>query len=147
MTTKIEISKRLVLINSASSVVAKVLNVCVLVWLYQYLLRRISPEEYALYPVLMGVMAFAPLLTLILTSGLGRYIVDAYAKGDEQRVTQITSTMFPLLLAATVPVLVIGGLFAWYVDRILTIAPAYVGKEYETRQANSRRTGGYSAVV
>lgn len=65
MTIKIEISKRLVLINSASSVVAKVLNVCVLIWLYQHLLRRISPEEYALYPPLMGVMAFAPTLTNI----------------------------------------------------------------------------------
>lgn len=98
----------------------------VLVWLHQYLLRRISPEEYSLYPVIMAVMVFVPLLADILTSGLGRYIVEAYAKGDEQRVTQIVSTMFPLLLGAGMILLPLGGIFAWHVDRILTIAPGRV---------------------
>jgi len=126
MKTHVEISKRLILINSASSIVARVLNIVVLVWLYQHLLRRITPEEYALYPVLMGVMEFAPVLTAILTGGLGRYIVEAYANGDERRVTQITSTMFPLLLLAAVPVLIGGGLFTWNVAHILKVAPERV---------------------
>ncbi len=123
MSTKVEISKRLILINSASSVATQVVNISVLVWLHQYLLRRISPEEYSLYPVLMAVMVFVPLLTVILTSGLGRYIVEAYAKGDEQGVTQIVSIMFPLLLGAGMILLPLGWTFAWYVDRVLTIAP------------------------
>ena len=123
MSTKVEISKRLVLINSASSVATRVVNVSVLVWLHQYLLRRISTEEYSLYPVLMAVMVFVPMLTVILTSGLGRYIVEAYAKGDERRVTQIVSTMFPLLLGAGIILLPLGWTFAWYVDRVLTITP------------------------
>lgn len=123
MSTKVEISKRLVLINSASSVATRVVNISVLVWLHQYLLRRISPEEYSVLPVVMAVMVFVPLLTVILTSGLGRYIVEAYAKGDERRVTQIVSTMFPLLLGAGVLVLALGWTFAWHVGRILTIAP------------------------
>lgn len=94
-----------------------------LVWLYQYLLKRIAPEEYALYPVVMSVMAFLPLLTVVLTSGVGRYVVEAYAKGDERGVTQIVSTMFPLHLAAGVLILLGGGFFAWNIDHILTIAP------------------------
>jgi O-antigen/teichoic acid export membrane protein len=123
MSTRVEISKRLVLINSASSVVARLIDISVLVWLQQYLLRRITPEEYSLYPVLMSVMMFAPLLTTIFTSGLGRYIVESYAKGDEQGVTQITSTMFPLLLAAGVLMLCFGWVFAWHIGHILTIPP------------------------
>lgn len=123
MSTKVEISKRLVLINSASSVATQLINISVLVWLHQYLLGRISPEEYSILPVVMAVMVFVPLLTVILTSGLGRYIVEAYAKGDERRVTQIVSTMFPLLLGAGVLVLALGWTFAWHVGRILTIAP------------------------
>jgi len=125
MNAKVEISKRLVFINSASSVVARVLNISVLVWLQQYLLRRISVEEYSLYPVLMAIMVFAPLLTIVLTSGLGRYVVEAYAKQDERRITQIVSTMFPLLLGAGAALLAVGWVFSWYVDRILTIAPEW----------------------
>jgi O-antigen/teichoic acid export membrane protein len=126
MNAKVEISKRLVLINSASSVVSYLISISVLVWLQAYLLRRISPEEYSLYPVLMSVMMFAPLLTTVLTGGLARYIVEAYAKGDEQRVTQIVSTMFPLVLGAGLVMLAGGWLFAWYVDRVLTVAPEHV---------------------
>ena len=127
---KVEISKRLLLVNAASSVAVRVVNISVLVWLQQYLLKRISPEEYALYPVLGAAIVFLPLLTGVLTSGLGRYIVEAYAKGDERGVTQIVSTMFPLIFAAGLVVLGGGWVFAWYVDHVLTIAP---GRLWEAR--------------
>jgi len=121
MSTKVEISKKLVLINITSSVVARVLNVFVLIWMYQYLLRRISPEEFSLYPVLTGIMAFTPLLTVVLTGGLGRYIVEAYAKSDENRVTQIVSTMFPLLLGVALIILVAGLILAWNINYVFHI--------------------------
>src|SRR2546422_1018991 len=105
MQSQVAISKRLVLINSASSVVTKVLSATVLLWMHRYLLRRISPEEYSLLPVVMSIVAFMPLLTVTLTAGLGRYVVEAYARGDERRVTQIVSTMFPWLLAASLVLL------------------------------------------
>ena len=123
MNSQVEISKRLVFINSVSSLVSRVLNVSVLIWMYQYLLLQISVEEYSLLPVLGSVMMFAPLLTMVLTGGLGRYIVEAYAKGDERRITQIVSTMFPLLLSTGFAFLALGWLFSWYIDRILTISP------------------------
>jgi len=130
MSSQFEISKKLLLINSASSVAAKVINVSVLVWLYRHLVLRIGPEEYSLLPVLTTVIVLLPTLTSVLTSGLGRYILAAYAEGDQRRVTQITSTMVVPLLA-TGTVLMIGGmLFAWNVDRILDI-PA--GRESDAR--------------
>ncbi|MBI5094601.1 MAG: oligosaccharide flippase family protein [Candidatus Hydrogenedentes bacterium] len=120
---RIEISKRLVLVNSASSLVTRLLSISVLVWLQQYLLKRITPEEYSLLPVLYSVMMFAPLVTTILTGGLGRYIVEAYAKDDEERVTQIVSTMFPILCAVGLVFLACGWTFAWYIGSVLNIAP------------------------
>jgi O-antigen/teichoic acid export membrane protein len=126
MNSRIEISKRLVLVNSASTILARVINVSVLLWLQQYLLRRVSQEEYVLLPVLMAVILLLPLFTSVLTSGLGRFIVTAYARNDERGITQIVSTMFPLLVAAGLVLLVGGMVFAGYVDRILTIAPAQV---------------------
>ncbi len=122
----VEISKRTVLVNSMSGVVTVVLNLSVLVWLQQYLLRRISPEEYSLYPVVISVMAFSPLLTVFLTSGLGRFVVVAHSKEDERQVTQIVTTMFPILLGAGFLFLGLGWWFAWNVGSVLTIPPEYI---------------------
>lgn len=130
MGSRVQISKRLVLINSTSAVIARIINVSVLVWLHQYLLRRISPEEYSLLPVLMAAILLLPLLTTVLTAGLGRFVVAAYAKGDDRCITQIVSTMFPLLLGAGFVLLAVGLPFSWYVDRILSI-PA--GRVWDAR--------------
>ena len=120
---RVQISKKLVLINSASSLVTRILSISVLIWLQQYLLRRITPEEYSLLPLLYSVMMFAPLVTTILTGGLGRYITIAYAKGDDDEVTRISSTMFPILCVAGLIFLAGGWTFAWYIGSVLSIAP------------------------
>ncbi|MCU0916680.1 MAG: hypothetical protein MUC88_19280 [Planctomycetes bacterium] len=123
MTSGVEISKRLVLINTASGIVAKTINVSVLLWLHQYLLRRIRPEEYGLLQVLLSVILLLPVVTSILTAGLGRFVLAAYAQKDDRGVTQIVSTMFPLLLGAGLVILTGGLAFAWHVDTFLRVPP------------------------
>jgi|GEM_PF-446792 len=123
---KVEISKRIVAINSAAGIALSAIDLTLLVWLYRHLLQRISPEEYALYPPVASIMAFLPLLTVILSSGLERYMVEAYAKGDERLVTQIVSTMFPLHLAAGLAVVAVAWLLSWQIGRVLDIAPEYL---------------------
>lgn len=123
MANRLEISKRVLLLNSASGAVAKILNLSLLLWLTQYLLRRISGEEMALLPLLTSVILVLPVLTSVLTAGLGRYVLAAYAKGDDWGVTQIVSTMLPILGLASAVLLAGGWLFAWYIDRFLEIPP------------------------
>jgi len=120
----VPVSKKLVMINSASSIAAHLLNVGVLIWLQPFLLARVSIEEYALYPVVVAPLVFIPLLSTILTGGLGRFGVEAYARGDGNRVTEIVSTMFPLLAGASAVIMVLGALFSWQVDHILDIVPS-----------------------
>lgn len=110
-------------INAASSVVARLLNVTVLLWMYQYLLARISPDEFAVYAVLMALMAFAPLFFSVFTGGVSRYIVEAYALNEPKRVVQITSSILPLLGAASGLFLLTGVALATVIDDVLTIAP------------------------
>ena len=126
MKDRVPISKRLVLINSASSLAMTLLNLSVLLWLQRHLLKRIPADEYSILPVLYSAMMFAPLVTIALTGGLGRYVVEAHAQNDDDRVTRIVTTIFPLLLAAGSFILVLGCLFAWRIDYFLTIAPAHV---------------------
>jgi O-antigen/teichoic acid export membrane protein len=122
--TKVEISKRLVAINSGSTVAKHLLSATLLVWLNQYLIDRIPPAEYSLLPIVMAVMVFAPLLSTILTGGVARYVLDAAARGDERGVTQVVSTIAPLLFVAAAVVLAVMGTLTWFIDHVLKIAPA-----------------------
>ena len=110
-------------INAASSLVARLLNVTVLLWMYQYLLARISPGEFAVYAVLMALMAFAPLFFSVFTGGVSRYIVEAYALGEPRRVAEITSSILPLLGGAAATFMTTGLVLAAHVEDVLTIAP------------------------
>ena len=115
------LSKRLVLVNSMSSVITRFLNISVLVWMYQFLLNKTSTEEFSLYPVVTAIMGFAPLFFVLFTGGVSRYVVDAYAKGDRRRVSEIVSSMVPLLGIYSAVFLVLGLLFTWNIGSLLTI--------------------------
>jgi O-antigen/teichoic acid export membrane protein len=117
----IVLSKRLVVVNSASSVLARAVNFSVLLWVYQFLLRHLSAEEFAVLPVVTALMVFAPLFFSVFTGGIGRYTIDAYAKGDFTEVRRLVSSLFPIL-ALVAALFVLGGLlFAANIDRVFNI--------------------------
>ena len=122
------ISKGLVAINSASSVIAKLLTLTVLLWAYHYLLKRIPPEEFAVLPVVMSVMVLAPLFFTSFSGGVERYIILAYAKGDFEEVKRIISSIVPMLAGAAVVFLGVSFLFILNVEHILIIAPQMVSE-------------------
>ena len=124
--SRIEINKKIVFFNAASSALILILNASVLIWLQQYLLRRISPEEFSLLPILISVMAITPLLSMIFTGGISRYVTIAYAKDDDDEITRICSTMFPILLLAGTIFLAGGWLAAWNIEKFLIIDTLYV---------------------
>ena len=127
MADPVEIKKELVAKNSFSFLVTHILNITVLVWLHQYLLRRVGVEEYSLYAVIAAVIAYAPLLEVMVVTGLIRYAVEAYALDDQRRVTQIASSAFSILMVVG-PLFLMGGLlFAWNIDHILTIPEHLIG--------------------
>lgn len=119
--SKVEISKKLVLVNSASTAAAKLIDITCIVWVTQYLLNMLPRGEFDIYVVVQSVMTFVPLLTVVLQAGLGRFVVEAYAKDDEHRVTEIVSTMFPVVLVAGALLLVVGGVMSWNISSVITI--------------------------
>ena len=123
----ITVSKKLVAVNSASFVLAKVLNVSILLWMYQYLLTRIPVDEFAVYPIVATIIVFGPLFFSFLTSGISRYIIEAYAKGDFEGVVRITSSVFPLLLGYSTVFAVLGTLFSLNIDVFLNFPANMVG--------------------
>jgi len=92
----------------------------------QYLLKRISVEEYSLLPIIYSLMIFVPLFSVILVSGIKRYVLVAYVENQGHRITQIVSSMFPVLCSVSLFLLLIGGIAAWQIDTLLRIEPEYV---------------------
>ena len=124
--SRVVISKRLVVINAASSIGAKLLNASVLVWTYQYLIKSISIEEFAVYPIVMAIMVFAPLFFTIFSGGVGRHLIDAFARGDEAAAVRVLSSIWPALMVAALVLIVVGSFFAAHIDSVLNIAPEFV---------------------
>lgn len=126
MKSQITISKKLVVINSASSLLIQVIGISALIWVQQYLLKRISLDEYSLLPIVYSLLVFLPFFSFILASGIKRYVTEAYAKNDLSRVTKIVSTMFPILLFGSGVLICLGLLLSYNIDKILKIDPQFV---------------------
>ncbi|RAH98800.1 hypothetical protein DLJ53_24505 [Acuticoccus sediminis] len=125
--THVAVDRMKVMINGASSVVTRLLNVFVLVFIFKYLLGRISPEEFAIYPIMMSTMVVAPFFFVFFTGGVSRYVVAAYAVDDRQKVTEIVTSITPLLVL-TALAFVAGGLtLAAFAGPILAIPDAQLG--------------------
>jgi O-antigen/teichoic acid export membrane protein len=118
--------KKVVLLNGASSLVTILLRISVLVWVNQYLIRRISPEEYGLFPLVSSLVVFADFFKNIFTGGLGRYIVEEDARGNNEGVCKVVSSMFPFLVGASLLIGLVAGAAIWKIDYLLDIAVGQV---------------------
>ena len=127
MAENVPISKRLMLVNSISTIGSRLINAGVMVWVVQYLLNRLDPAQYALLPVVMGVMFIIPILTGALQQSLGRYLTEAYARSDDERFTALTSTMLMVMGAAGLGLAGLGVLVAWSVPYWLRVGSELVG--------------------
>jgi O-antigen/teichoic acid export membrane protein len=57
---------------------------------------------------------------------LGRYAVEAYARGDEARLTEIVSSAFPVLAVASCLLMGLAGIVAWQAGAVLHIEPHWL---------------------
>lgn len=91
--------------------------------MFQYLLTRITAEEFAILPVMTSLMVFAPLFFSFFTGGISRYVVEAYAKGDFTQVTVIVSSIFFPIAIVGVIFFTFGIAFSLNIEKFLNIAP------------------------
>ena len=118
-------SASLYVVNAGSSVLTTIIRMTVLMWVSQYLLRRVAPEEYALIPIIASLLTVAELFPTIFLRGLSRFMVEADACGDGDRLSSIVSSMAPILATVAI-VLFAGGVFAAVqIDSIIIVDPAY----------------------
>lgn len=119
-------SKKHFAINTLASFGSRLISITVLIWVQQFLIKRIPIEEYSLLPVVYSLLLLLPFFTFILSGGIRRYLVDAYASHRDDRITKIVSSMFPFFLLGGGVLLLVGALLSWKIDFILIIDSQYV---------------------
>ncbi|TWU41303.1 putative membrane protein EpsK [Novipirellula aureliae] len=125
-TNRVPVSKKLVSINALSALIAHACNFAILLWGNQYLLSHVSPAEMDLLPVVMGVVAFSPLMTTALTAGLGRYVVEAYSQSDDEKITRLVSSIVPVYLLVAMVLVAIMTVFCTLAPKLLNVASDHI---------------------
>ena len=117
MEVGVKISKKLVGINAASTVFTRLVSMVVLLGVQYYLLRRVSPEEFSIYPLMSMLLMFLPLIATIFQSSSFRYITLAYAKDDRKQITEVVSTLTPIISMVGLGLLMLGAISCYYIDQ------------------------------
>ncbi len=119
-------NRRRIVVNAFGGMVARVLDITVLLWVYQHLIRRISPDEYSLLPVVSSAVMLLPLIVTTFSSGVGRFVAAAHSRGDDAEVTRVVSSVYPPLCLAVTLMVAIGTMVVWQCDALLNIPAGFL---------------------
>nr|WP_321399879.1 hypothetical protein [uncultured Desulfobacter sp.] len=119
--TEIIVSKKLVMINSMAALAGRLIDVGVLFWVQRYLIKNIGVDEYSLLPLVGSLISLIPLFTAAFTSGISRYLVEAYARGDTLQVKKIVSSVWPVILVVTLFLMGLVSFFTFNIENLLNI--------------------------
>lgn len=112
-------------INAISNVATSVLQITVLVWVNQYLLKRVSAEEFSLLPLVTSLLLFGSLAQNVFVGGISRYIVEADARQQKAEVTSIASSMAPMLGALALCLALAGTIVLVWIEAIIAVPPEF----------------------
>jgi O-antigen/teichoic acid export membrane protein len=120
--------RRLYIVNTASSVLSLTIAIVLMVWVNQYLLTRLPPEEYAPYPLVYALLVVLQILDGFFVFGIGRFVTEEYAKGNRRQVTVLASSMFVLCAIGAALFMLVGGVIAYHIDLVLDLEPEQVAQ-------------------
>lgn len=120
------VSKKLVFINTLSSLVVRVISIAVLIWVQQFLLKYISVEEYSILPVVMSLLVFFPLMTAVFTTGIKRYVLVSFVEKNNVKLSEVVSSIFPVLCLVSLFLFVLGYFFSINIHYIINVDEKYI---------------------
>jgi O-antigen/teichoic acid export membrane protein len=138
------INKRVIVFNSLCAVVTQVVQLSLVIWLQQYLVRRISPEEYSILPVVWSVMLLLPLTMGAINTAVSRFATEYYASDRQDEMGDLTTSALPIVTFLCAVVLLVGSAIAWRIDTVLNIP---VGREAESRLMLLLMLGSYVVSI
>lgn len=88
--------------NAAASAAASVVGLFVLFWTNQYLLTRLTPEEFSPYPFVIALTAIFSLLEDFVAAGIGRFAVAGHERDGLRGLERAVWSALPGCLGAAV---------------------------------------------
>lgn len=107
--------------------VSQVISIFVLFWMNQYLLNRLTPEQYAPYPVVLSALALLQLLEAFAAGGVARFVTEAQARDGDVAVRETVSSALPVTVTAGLLVLAMASLLSLFLDDVFTLSSGSVG--------------------
>jgi len=112
-----------VLVNALSNYGGYFVNVAVGFFMQAFLVRRLGSDQYSIVPLVMSCVNYLLLMNLGIGMGMNRFLSAARARGDEEEITRISTSIFFVMVGLGIILLMAGGLLAWNFNAIFTIAP------------------------
>jgi len=112
-----------VIVNALSNYGGYAVIVAVGFFMQPFVVRRLGSDQYSIIPLVMSCLQYLQLLKLGIGMGMSRYISAAYARGDEDQITRISTSIFFLLSGLGIILLIIGGILSRHFSDIFTITP------------------------
>lgn len=120
------ISKTIVFVNSVSMAITKLLSITVFIWVQQYLIKRISADEYAIYAIVSSLVFLLPFITSALVSAGVRYMIFEYTRRDFEKMNKVLSTSIILNSCVGIVLLLLSLFVLFHLDSLLKVAPQYL---------------------
>jgi len=114
-------SYRRTAINSISNVLGFAARAVIGFFLLRYIVHQLGPVEYSIVPLVGACMSYLLLLNLGTGMGMARYMSAAHARGENDEVTKVYTSMFLVLALIGAILLLAGLLVSWQFSRIFTI--------------------------
>ena len=121
-------STKLFFLNSASCLFTTLLQLSLLIWVNRYLLKKVSAEEYSILPLVMSLFVVTEILTKAATGGVGRFLIEADAKGNSKEIRGIVSSILPVLVALSLLFTILGGFAAFNIGYLTNISDQYTSE-------------------
>lgn len=105
------------------------LDLLLLIWVQQHLIRQVAPEEYSLLALVRSVTLPLSLLVMAMMPAVGRFVTESYALGREKDISRMTASILPALGIGVVVVLALGAALVWGAPMVLGVS-AIRGAEF-----------------
>jgi O-antigen/teichoic acid export membrane protein len=106
--------------------ITKLLSITVFIWVQQYLIKRISADEYAIYAIVSSLVFLLPFITSALVSAGVRYMIFEYTRRDFEKMNKVLSTSIILNSCVGIVLLLLSLFVLFHLDSLLKVAPQYL---------------------
>lgn len=83
------------------------------IWFTRFLINSIGVELYGLVPLAWSITQYFSLITLIIDTASGRYLIMEVSKGDVYAANKVFNTVFWSVTTLSAFILVCGGIISW----------------------------------